>query len=392
MSATTSAGDTPARTTNTVHDPLDLAGTLLSSGYTPPKPQTRPSTDRFHGKYTAIGRAIGLAAVVSTGLGTAQAAQILTSTATGLTPSSQSSGLPVYAAQAPNPAAPAPGQIVVHIDVRENVYAIAGWDSFSSVHGNKQQPYAILGYPRLYFGADARATNGLKYGVFMEIRNNSSNGFPASGTPGNAGASGNSTGGTLYWRRDYLYVGTDNLGTLRLGQTDGPGSLFLTGTFDDFASGLFNGDIIAFSQGGSFCNACATPNWPFPDFVGAEYTTAKAVYLSPSFAGINFGLSFEPSTANLTDTQNCPNTPIGNSGNFINCSNQSTSNAANDLQRRQTTIEAGLRYRATYGQVGVAANLNGYFGGQVNPGPFNPGVGGATFTDIQGKTVTLKPT
>ena len=44
------------------------------------------------------------------------------------------------------------------------------------------------------------------------------------------------------------------------------------------------------------------PNWPFMD-VGAEYTTAKAVYLSPSFAGFDFAISFEPEHIQFTDPE-----------------------------------------------------------------------------------------
>jgi hypothetical protein len=329
------------------------------------------------------------AAVLGASLGLANAAQVFT-TPTGTLPPS---------GQAPSPAAPQPGQIVVRIDLRENVYAVAGWSTFDSVNGNKQQPYGIIGYPRFFFGWDGLTNNGLKYGAFWEVRNganrSSTTTNSASGTPGNTGSSANSADQTLFWRRDFGYIGTDALGTLRLGQTDGPMSLFIVGTFDDFATGGWNGDINDWIQGGSYGLTGAFPNWPFFD-VGTEYTTAKAVYLSPSFYGLDFAFSYEPSTANITDGPSCPNSSInsalGPSGNFVNCSAQSTSNAANDLQRRRNTIELGLRYRGSFGGVGIAASAVGAYGGHVNPGPFNPGVGAATFTDIHGTVVHLQPT
>ncbi|HSU04520.1 MAG TPA: hypothetical protein VLI93_03020 [Acetobacteraceae bacterium] len=340
------------------------------------------------------------AAMLGASLGMADAAQVFTASPTALTglPPSATS-LTTIGAGARTPAAPAPGQIVVRIDLRENIYAVAGWSNFDSVGGNKQQPYGIIGYPRFYLGFDGKATNGLNYGLYWEIRNganrNSVVNNAASGTAGNAGSSGSSSDQTLFWRRNYGYIGTDTLGTLRIGETDGPMSSFLVATFDDFATGLWNGDINDWIQGGSYGLTGAFPNWPFFD-VGAEYTTAKAVYLSPSFAGVDFALSFEPSTANVTDSQTCPNTaPAGQTftgANFVNCSSQSTSNAANDLQRRRNTIEGGIRYRGAFSGVGIAASAIGAFGGHVNAGPFNPGVGGGSFTDIHGKTITLKPT
>ena len=172
-------------------------------------------------------------------------------------------------------------------------------------------------------------------------------------------------------------------------------SLMLIGTFDDFATGGWNGDINDWIQGGSYGLTGAFPNWPFFD-VGAEYTTAKAVYLSPSFAGFDFAASFEPSTANVTDGPSCPNSAqaglVGSTGNFVNCSAQSTSNAANDLQRRRNTLEAAIRYRGAFGGFGVAASVIGAYGGHVLPGFNNPEVGGASFTDIHGHTVTLHST
>ncbi|MGH7153492.1 MAG: hypothetical protein ACREF3_06140, partial [Acetobacteraceae bacterium] len=280
-----------------------------------------------------------------------------------------------------------PGQISVRIDLLEAVYGVAGWGTTDSVNGNKVQPYGIIGYPRLYMGVDAMATNGLKYGLFWEIRNNNSSGFPASGTAGNAGSSGNSTGGTLFWRRDYLYIGTDQLGIVRLGQSDGPMSAFVIGAFDDVATGLWNGDINDWSNGASYGLTGSFPNWGWMD-VGAEYTSAKIVYLSPNFAGFDFMGTYEPSTANLTDGQNCNN---ASGGGFINCNNQSTSTAANDLQRRRNTLEAGIRYRGAFSGVGIAASLVGAYGGHINAGPDNPGVGGGSFTDIHGDKITLAP-
>ncbi len=229
----------------------------------------------------------------------------------------------------------------------------------NSVAGTKQQPFQMLGYPRFYLGWDAMATNGLKYGLFWEIRDNSASYNTASS--GNPGISGNSSNGTLFWRRDFGYLGTDQVGTLRMGQTDGPMSLFLVGTFDDFATGLFNGDINDAGVGGGGFSG-VVPWWPFPD-VGNEYTSAKLVYLSPAFAGFDFSVSYEPSSANLHDGNNCTLTALGPVG----CNSQSTSSSGGDLQRRRNTIEAGIRYRGAFGGFGVAGSLITMQGGHISP-------------------------
>ncbi len=335
------------------------------------------------------------AAMLGASLGMAQAAQIsvvnpsLTTqppvTITGPATAALSAGFKP-------PLAVAPGSMVVRLELRENVYAVGGWNSTDNIRGDKVQPYGIIGYPRFYLGFDGMATNGLKYGVFWEIRNganrSSSVSSAASGTAGNPGNSGASSDQTLFWRRDYGYIGTDQLGILRVGQSDGPMSMMLVSTFDDVATGLWNGDINDWSNGGSYGLQGSFPNWPFMD-IGNEYTTAKAVYLSPSFAGFDFAISFEPSTANITDTQNC--TGATASAGFTNCNNQSTSTAANDLQRRRNTIEAGLRYRGSFGGFGIAGSVIGAVGGHINSGPGNPGLGGGSFTDINGHLITLHP-
>lgn len=257
----------------------------------------------------------------------------------------------------------APGQMAIRIDLRENAYVIGSWGSADSVNGNKQSPFEILGYPRLYMEFDAMATNGLKYGLMWEIRNNgpSNNATSSVGSPGT-----NSGSETLFWRRDFGYFGMDNIGTLRLGQTDGPVSLLMVGTFDDVATGLFNGDINGAGVGGGGFNG-VVPWWPFPDG-GNIYTTTKAVYLSPSFAGFDFGVGYEPFTQSLNDGNNCSLGAPGPTG----CATQTSSSNSGDLQRRRNTIDAAIRYRGNFGPAGIAANISTVQGGVVNP---NAGAG-----------------
>ncbi|MDE2582469.1 MAG: hypothetical protein KGL52_12620 [Rhodospirillales bacterium] len=262
-----------------------------------------------------------------------------------------------------------PGQIVVHLSFRENVYMEASWFGHngtsssglasSNAGGDKLQPQAITGYSRIFGGFDAQTTSGLKYGAVMEIRENNF-GTNSSGKYGGAGggapstgASGQSFANTLYIRRGYGYIGTDQIGLLRIGEMDGPMSLFLTGVFDSLGTGGFNGDLNTYNS--------TTPIWPFED-VGNNYTTAKIMYLSPMYEGFQAAISYEPNSANLQDNYFTCST--------ADCFTTSSSNSANELVRRRNTIEAGIRYVGTlFGTVGINTSLTGTTAGRVNPGP-----------------------
>ncbi len=338
--------------------------------------------------------------VVGASLGIAQAAEVAvvnpslptqpTPPATPATPALSSGYKP------PLSSTLAPGQIVVRMELQFNNYFASGWSSTQNVAGDKMQPYGLLGYPRFYFGFDAQATNGLLYGTYFQIRDNNGT-AAASSTAGNAGASGDSTNNTLFFRNEYGYIGTAQLGILRIGSSAGPMGNMLTATFDDIATGGWNGDINDWENGGSYGLSGSFPNWPFFD-VGAEYTTNKFVYLTPKYWGVLDGaFSYEPSTATPADTQQCNNptaapiTGLTETG-FTNCNNQSTSTAANDLQRRRNTIEAGIRFGDTFNGWGINGSIIGAYGGHLHPGPGNAGVGGTTYENIQGNIVTLHPT
>lgn len=316
--------------------------------------------------------------LLGTSLSVANAAQVYISNQKQEAPSPNMYGAPNYAAAAaPEPAngesdSPSPGQIAVHIDLQENVYLAGSWGSADSVNGNKQQPFSIVGYPRLHMSFNGTATNGLQYGLYWQIRNTGATGYPSGtasvGASGNDAGSATQSGEYMFWRYDYVYLGMPKYGTVRIGQSDGPYSLYMVGTFDDVSTGLFNGDIVGAAVGGD------EPAWPF-DYVGDEYTTAKLMYLSPSFYGFDVGLSWEPSSANLSDANAC-NTFSGVGGMFdfgggpINCNTQSTSNSPTDLQRRRNTLEAAIRYKGAFGPLGVVGSFITVQGSPVRAGPF----------------------
>lgn len=324
----------------------------------------------------------------------------------------------VAEAQVPTPA---PGTVTVRLNGLVRFYAAYIKDgdanrtagtALGGVAGNgteKLANYTFATYARLYPGFDGVAANGLKYGASIEIRSDGSSGA-GGGTFGSVTGS-NRARGELYIRRAFGYLGTDKLGTLRLGGTDGPSSLYITGNFENFDGGGLNGDLPGFLAGNT------NITWPFGD-VGNMYTTNKAVYLSPQFYGFDFGLAYEPNTGS----------PTGNSGNncgtggfvgtnFVNAAGAFTAatgangqgvagpgcdrlsaTGSGDYTRRRNTLDAMLRYRGTFGPVGVAVTAGYIVSGKVedNQTPSrrttitvaNPaGVGGAVTQEYEGFSV-----
>ena len=255
-------------------------------------------------------------------------------------------------------AAPAPGTITVRLNGRFRAYATYTTDRGTDVNG-RQVGYSFGNYARLFPGFDGVAANGLKYGASLEIRQDNGGTNARTGGGAAGGISGNNQyRSTLYFRREFGYIGTDQLGTIRVGSSDPASSLYMTGNFENFNDGGLNGDIPGF----------VTPNnqitWPFAD-VGNIYTTNKIVYLSPQLYGFDAGVSYEPNTGNVDNGSHC-DSGIGGS---IGCERLSSINgiAGNttagittasinaESGRRRNTLDALLRYRGTFGGFGVAA-------------------------------------
>lgn len=154
----------------------------------------------------------------------------------------------------------------------------------------KLAPDALYSYARIYLGADAMATNGLRYGAGIEIREN------FSGEASNSSASASSSLQTLFVRRAFTYLAGDQWGIVRLGQADGLISLFDNGvtTLQYLpTNNLQNGDDFAM-----LTPTNASVPFFFASGAGAEYTNTKAVYLSPQFAEFDFGFQYAPNTSN----------------------------------------------------------------------------------------------
>jgi porin-like protein len=155
---------------------------------------------------------------------------------------------------------------------------------------------------------DGLATNGLRYGGIVEIRQNfigqsyglnitapSGTSNPGAGGANSSSPSGNSSASTLYVRREAVYFGSDQIGIIRIGQDDGPFSQFDNGvTTFQFGTGAWNGDAPDNFIGSGIVV------FPFWSGVGAEYVNSKVAYFSPRFAGFDLGVSFAP--ANVSNS------------------------------------------------------------------------------------------
>jgi len=284
---------------------------------------------------------------------------------TANTPSGSAAAGPLSTIYAPNvDAVPAPGTIVIRLNGRVEIDVTANFTSLDkgvtatgAPSGYKLNPVGISSYFRLYPGFDGLAANGLRYGAAVEIRTNfsgaSANGSTfANGTAGPGttsgpatGPSGNTSGQTLFVRRAFSYLASDNAGIVRLGQTDGVIGLFdnciFTSQCWDAGTGNFNGGEPLQGIG---------PSGDSPPFVwlaqaGAEYGNSKAVYLSPQFFGFDFGVQYAPNEGNS----------FANEGNGVGCTQAGPScinvSSGNDATRWINQVGVGLRYQNTFGPV-----------------------------------------
>jgi len=235
---------------------------------------------------------------------------------------------------------PEPGKIIVRMGGMVTIDAAVGSSSTdkSSTTNAKNSPYGLDGFFRLYFGVDGKLTNGMIYGAATEMRTN------FAGVVKNS--SGNSTASTWYTRRAYGYVGGATWGTVAIGQGDGPLALFNgISTGEAYDTGQFDGDIGAFFA--------TVPAWAFND-IGNEYVSNKVRWVSPSWSGLQVGLSYAPESVGLWANGN------GQASAGSNAS-QRVSTLGTDLGRPRDMYEIAARWQGNLGPVAVDTML-GYSG------------------------------
>ena len=250
----------------------------------------------------------------------------------------------------------------------------------------KVQPQVIGSFARLYFGGDGMATNGLRYGAAIEIREN------FSGQPSNTSASTYSSLETLFVRRAFTYVAGDNWGIVRAGQADGLIGIFDNGvtTTQFLPTGNFNGgDTQSFMPGN------VAPTFIWLSQAGGEYDNTKLVYMSPQIAGFDFGFQYAPNTSNAFGSGTANDGMLGTSiagagiGTGLECltatsgcPSLSSGPGSLDGSRLINQYAAGVRYQAAFGALGVLAY--GVYEGSGTPDYTGAGPGTAAGRTILG--------
>jgi len=273
------------------------------------------------------------------------------------------------AMSAGNSANPTPGTMVIHMSGRvwsEATIEGSTGDVVPNAVGTNEKvnSYNFGTYFRLYPGVDAIATNGLRYGASVEIRENfNGRGYTGAGatatnaqnTSATTGTSGLTCEQTLYVRRAFVYMSTPTIGLFRFGQGDGPAGIYDNGIVSEqnVGSGAWNGDAPAAP------NSPGAATFPWYSQQGAEYGSEKIVYMSPQFFGIDGAFSFAPNNGNL-EAGGC------SSAAQIGCSAISSTGGTNANFRFTNETQLGARYQGVFGPVSVYG-----FGDWIHSGVVN---------------------
>ena len=246
---------------------------------------------------------------------------------------------------------PTPGSMVIHFYGKVQTSFVAGWSSLDSIGGYKVQPQGMQSYMRLYPGVDAMATNGLRYGAGIELRQNFGTGATNSSSStqfASTGSSAFTSGSTVFVRRAFVYAGTDHVGIIRMGQADGLIGIYDNGvtTFQFQPSGNLNN---AEAEYAGVPSSNGIP-FAFAGQAGNEYGNNKVVYMSPQFAGFDVGLQYAPNLQNSEYT-GCGAANTGGAADVC----PSLSSAPTVQARGINQFAAGIRYQGKFGPVGLLA-------------------------------------
>jgi hypothetical protein len=241
----------------------------------------------------------------------------------------------------PAPAIAAPGGLSIRLggyfDFR-SAYIQDDWDRArsrigSAANGGGAQAQARSRYDfqndsELFVFVNGTASNGLTYGATFE--------FQMDGQGGTANT-------VVDLDEAYMFIGTPTLGRLTLGQEDSAASMMAVRApgVGELADGNWSDFII---NAGLFSSPYMLAG------INDGNDATKIIYTSPQFAGFDFGVSYAPQSASEGRRIEQTGTLGG---------------AATSFQRDRTTAEnefsLALRYRGTFGPVGVNAGVGAMF-------------------------------
>ena len=213
--------------------------------------------------------------------------------------------------------------------------AIIGQDGSSADNGRKLSNYDFNTYGRVRFDLSGVNQTGLIYGGRIEARI-----APQSGAP-----SGNAN---VFLRVVNGFIGTPTLGQIRFGSNGvlAVPQMYVGHIMGSVGTGLLDGDVSDYfftGQGGVIANS-------FWYSASGNVNRATGIgYYSPQFAGFDFGISYAANESAFLGGCNVSN------ANFESCDRASTVNANGDRKLRNI-IDAMVRYRGTFGGVGIAAS------------------------------------
>ncbi|WP_376097515.1 porin [Roseomonas sp. CCTCC AB2023176] len=250
-------------------------------------------------------------------------------------------------AQGADPFQPAGPPMVSHrlLEVRVGGY-FRGYYGYASQSSQTERDAAgttrignsdFLQETEIHIVANGKAANGLRYGAAIELQNDSINQtLTVAGSTGSA-ASKNTIDIDEAWG---FIAGP--FGQLRFGDEDNVYGLMAQGHITNFASGGVDGDFYDVLVG------AARPNFNMTSDAGDN---TKLIYMSPQFFGFDAGVSFAFNTGEA-DREGCVAASTA-------CDRLSATTGANF--RRRNEITAMLRWRGSFGGVGLGAHV-GYFG------------------------------
>ncbi|WP_198372363.1 porin [Roseomonas rosulenta] len=191
-------------------------------------------------------------------------------------------------------------------------------------NAQRRSRYDFRNDSELFVFVDGRAANGMTYGAAFE--------FQMDNVGGNGGTGTNGSGTVVDLDEAWGYITFPNLGSIRFGQEDSAASLLQVRapSAGIVASDGDWYDFIAINNG-----LYGNPYMLSGINDGSDST--KVIYLSPQFAGFDFGLSYAANSAE-GERQDNPT---------------SVTSQQRDQTILQNEVSAAVRYRGTFGPVGV---------------------------------------